>query len=202
MGIYTGRGWGERQGVVRPTRLIRFGTYTIRNGRNGGLESYLRAMSQSNTDLGIFQETELTKRIYTSESSGYKVVATEALSAQSGGVAVLYRAAEKFYVEALHTYGANVVSFQMASGDRQWYIVGRYLDPEDASITEYVVLAIGKRPLGAALLVVGDFNTNLSKPEGRDKYEGIAAALTKEGLEDMSSHFLPRNSMWLKDGRT
>ena len=37
---------------------IRFGTYNIRNGRNGGLESALRGMSQANMDLGIFQETK------------------------------------------------------------------------------------------------------------------------------------------------
>ena len=77
--------------------------YTIRNGRNGGLESALRGMSQANMDLGVFQETNLTKRIYMRESSGYKVVATEATSAHIGGVSVFYRAAEHFFVESLHT---------------------------------------------------------------------------------------------------
>ena len=41
-----------------PTRgavTIRFGTYNIRNDRNGGLESALRGVSQANMDLGIFQ---------------------------------------------------------------------------------------------------------------------------------------------------
>ena len=45
-------GWGDRQGVVC---LIRFGTYNIRNGRNGGLESALHRMSQANMDLGVLQ---------------------------------------------------------------------------------------------------------------------------------------------------
>ena len=36
---------------------IRFATYNIRNGRNGGLGSALRGMFQANMDLGIFQET-------------------------------------------------------------------------------------------------------------------------------------------------
>ena len=44
---------------------IRFGTYNIRNGRDGGLEATLQGMSQANMDLGIFQETKLTDRIYT-----------------------------------------------------------------------------------------------------------------------------------------
>ena len=34
---------------------IRFGTYNVRNGGNGGLESALRGVSQANMDLGIFK---------------------------------------------------------------------------------------------------------------------------------------------------
>ena len=57
------------------------------------------------------------------ESSCYKVMNTEAPSAHSGGVAILYRAEEHFSIEALQTYGENVVSFHLASGDRRWCIV-------------------------------------------------------------------------------
>ena len=150
-------------------------------------------MSQANMDLGIFQETKLTKRIYTRES---------APSAHSGGVTVFYRAAKHFYVEAIQTYGENVISFQLESVYRRWYIVGCYLAPDDASNIEDVVAAIGKRLQGAALLVVGDFKKNLAASEGKDRYEGITAALAEENLEEMSSHFLPRYKPCLKDGHT
>ena len=92
-GVSTGGGWGKVQGVEKSTCSIRFGIYNIRNGRNvrnGGLEYALRRISQANMDLGVFQETKLIKRIYTHESSGYKVVATEAPSAHSGDVAIFY----------------------------------------------------------------------------------------------------------------
>ena len=59
---------------------IRFGTYNIRNGRNGGLESALQGMAQANIDLGILQETKCTDGIYTCELAGYSVVATDAPS--------------------------------------------------------------------------------------------------------------------------
>ena len=45
--------------LTRGTVPIRFGTYNIRNGRNGVLEY------QANMDLGIFQETKVTESIYT-----------------------------------------------------------------------------------------------------------------------------------------
>ena len=68
-------------------------------------------MSQANMYLGVFHKTKLIKIIYTCESSGYRVVATEAPSAHSGSVAIFYRAAEHFSVKALQTYGASTVRF-------------------------------------------------------------------------------------------
>ena len=100
------------------------------------MESNLCGVYQSNMDLVVFQETNLPKRIYTRESSGYKVVATEAPSAHTDGVAVFYRAAEQFYVEALQTYRADVASFQLVSDDRWWCIMECYLSPDDASTIE------------------------------------------------------------------
>ena len=118
--VSTGGGRYKRQEQARPVRPIRFGLYNIRNSRNGGLEFALRGMSQANMDLGIFQGTKITKFIYTRESSGYKVVATETPIAHSGVVAIFYRMKDHFSVEAFQTHRANVVSFQMTLGDRRW----------------------------------------------------------------------------------
>ena len=79
---------------------IRFGTYNIRNGRNGGLESALRGMSQANMDLGIYQEKKATDGIYTRGSAGYIVVAIDAPIRHRGGVAVFHRPVPHFAVEA------------------------------------------------------------------------------------------------------
>ena len=201
-GVSTGGDQVKGQGVARPTRPIRFSTYNIRNGWNGGLEYALRGISQANMDLGVFQETKLNKRIYTRESSGYTVVATAAPSAHSSGVTLFYHTAEHFSVEEFQAHGENFISLQLASGDRRWYIMGCYLAPGYASTIEDVVVAIGNRPRGGNLLVVGDFKTDLAAPEGREQDEGIAADLEEEGLEDMSGHFLPWHNTWLKDGCT
>ena len=60
--------WGARmrtRGSTKEEVPIKFGTYNIRNGRNGGLESALQGMDQANIDLGVFQETKCTDGIYT-----------------------------------------------------------------------------------------------------------------------------------------
>ena len=118
---------------------IIFGTYNIINGRNSGLEAELRGMSQANMDLGILQETKLTDGIYTRGSAGYSVVATDAPSRHRGGVAIFYRPAPHFAVEAVQKFGPNVIEFQIATGARRRYIVGCYLAPNDTSMMERVV---------------------------------------------------------------
>ena len=56
----TGEVQGGEGGYPKKERVICFGTYNICNGRNGGLESALRGMSQANIKLGVLQETNLT----------------------------------------------------------------------------------------------------------------------------------------------
>ena len=96
------RWWGPRmrtRGSTKEEVLIKFGAYNIRHGRNGGLESALRGMAHANIDLGVFQETKCTNGIYTRESAGYRVVATDTLSRHRGGVALFYKPSAQFAVE-------------------------------------------------------------------------------------------------------
>ena len=110
---------------------IRFGTYNIRNRRNGGVEDALWGISQANMDLGILQETKLTDGIYTRGSARYSVIATDAPSQHHGVVAIFRRPALHFAVEVVRKYGPNVICFQLEMGARRWYIVGCFLSPDD-----------------------------------------------------------------------
>ena len=180
---------------------ITFGTYNIRNGRNGGLKLALQGMAQANMDLGIFQETKCTEGIYTCKSVGYSVVATDALSRHRGGVAVFYQPSPLFAVEAVRQFGPNVVSFQLATGAHRWYIIGCYLAPNDTLTKDSVVAALKERPRGTALVVVGDLNKTLDDPESDRSGTEIASALMEAGLEDMAAHFLPRWCRWGQERR-
>ena len=171
---------------------IKFGTYNIRNGRNGGLESALRGMDQANLDMGIIQETKITDGVYTRASAGYRVVATGAPSGHRGGIAMFYREGAGFAVEEVRQYGPNVLSFEVVSGRRRCYIIVCYLAPDDAQTIEPVVTALGDQPKGTALVVAGDLNPDLGEVECDRRGAEISAAITEAGLEDMAAHFLPR----------
>ena len=98
--------------------MIRFGSYNIRNGRNGDLESALHGMARPNIDLGILQETKVTGGVYTRSSAEP--------SRHRGGIALFYKESRNFAVEALQLHGLNVVNFQLVTGGRRWHVVRCY----------------------------------------------------------------------------
>ena len=115
---------------------------------------------------------------------------------------MFHRPEPHFAVDAVQQFGPNVFGFQLATVARRWYIVGCYLAHDDTSTIESVVAALKELPMGAELMVAGDFNANLAEQEGDRRGEDIAAAMTTEGLEDMSAHFLLRRRSWCRDRRT
>ena len=84
------------------------------------------------------------------------------------------------------------MSFELATGERQWYIIGCYLAPDDTSTIERVVTALRDIPKGTTLIVAGDLNTDLEDSESDRRRTEIAAAMTAAGVEDMTTHFIPK----------
>ena len=62
--------------------------------------------------------------------------------------------------------------------------MGCYINPDDDSTLEDVAAAISRRPCGDELMVVGNFNANLEKPEGITCTEDIKMDLAAAGLKD------------------
>ena len=112
------------------------------------------------------------------------------------------RDSPRFTIEVHQQHDPNVVSFQLALRRWRWFVVGCYLALDDTSTIECIVTAIGHRPHGAALLVAGDFNVDLTAPEGNVQDKEITTAIATSGMEDMSAHFLPHQKYWAQDGRT
>ena len=104
----TREGWGVIRGMEK---IVRFGTFNIRNVRNGGLESALLGLAQGRVYCGIIQEKKLANRVYMRKYSGFGVIAMAAPSAHRGSVAILYRKVEYFSIEELRPHGSNAISF-------------------------------------------------------------------------------------------
>ena len=100
-------GWGVRREAARP---ISFCMYNIWNRGNGLLDSALQVMDRDNLDLRVFQETKVTNGIYTRTLTGCGVFATDTL-------AVFYRDAPHFQVEALHQHVRMCLFFRRCHWD-------------------------------------------------------------------------------------
>ena len=70
----------------------------------------------------------------------------------------------------------------MATGERQWYIIGCYLGPGNDTTIRDMEAAIMERPRGAELIVAGDFSVDLEKTCGQGRDEKIAAAVAMANL--------------------
>ena len=81
-------------------------------------------MAQANINLGVLHNTKLSGGIYAQESAGYRVVTSDAPSQHCGVVAILYWEYLHFAVEAHQQHVPNIISFQMVTGDRNWFVVG------------------------------------------------------------------------------
>ena len=103
--------------------------------------------------VGVFHKTKLTDSIYISRSAGYKVIATLAPSWHRGSVALFYRDSHDFAVEAICQFIVNIIACQLATRERQWYIVGCYLAPGDDITIRDVKAEMAERPRGAELIL-------------------------------------------------
>ena len=97
--------------------------------------------------------------------SEYRVTTVDVPSRHRGGVAIFYRESTHFMIEAHQQHIPNAISFHLALGGPCWFIVGCYLATDGASYIACVVTAIGKRPQVTALLVSGNYTTDLVEPK-------------------------------------
>ena len=135
--------------------------------------------------------------------AGYKFFSTLELIQHQGGLAIFYWEYPVFTVEAIHQFGANVISCQLATGERRWYIVGYDLAPRGGKTIRDVDPAMAEKPSGAELIVAGDLNVELGKTGIKGREEEITGAVASTGLEDMAGHHLfPRRRVWCRDWRT
>jgi hypothetical protein len=166
---------------------IRIGTYNIRNGRAGNLEGGLPAMNKMNMDIFMLPETKLMNDQHTKRAFGYDAVATKARSKAHGGVPLIYRESKYWTVESVKLFGPDVISFQLATGQKRYSCVGGYIPPKDESIIESVGKAFYSLPKGPIILI-GDLNVNLNNSRN-DQGLQIKTTVADLGLEDLISHF-------------
>jgi hypothetical protein len=157
-------------------------------GRQGNLESALRALDKMNIDIGILQETKITDDKYKKKSFG--IIATKAISAFQGGIAIAYRTSAWWSIESIRLYHPNVISFTLVTGKRRYSCLEAYIPPGDTIDTVYEAI---ERSARNTPILLGDLNADSMRPRD-DRAIEVAAMTATFGLEDLVRSFRQRIS--------
>ncbi len=84
----------------------------------------------------------------------------------------------------------NLLTFQLVTGNEQFYCMGVYITPTDTMGVEDLWSAWEACPVGCTPLVLGDLNINFSDPRNKRK-ELIVALLDDINVVDASRRFVP-----------
>ncbi len=86
-------------------------------------------------------------------------------SHKQGGIALLWKEnCGEYKVELVHVVVPNLLTFQLVTGNEQFYYMGVYIPPTDTIGVENLWAAWEACPVGCPPLVLGDLNINFRDP--------------------------------------
>ena len=136
--------------------------WNIRCGRGNGLTFAAKGLAKMGVGCAILSEMKITDDHYARMTSGYKVLLTKAPSKHKGGIALLWQPDhEGFEVEATRVVTPNLITFQLATGDERYYVMGIYIPPNDAGGGDDLRAAWEACPANCSPIVMGDLNINV-----------------------------------------
>ncbi len=145
-----------------------------------------KGLRQMGLGCAVITETKLTDARYSKHVEGYHVIASEAMSPQQGGIALLWTAGHQdFEVEAVKIVSPNVLTFQLVTGKVRFFVIGAYIPPADTTGVDALRAAWATCPSSCKPLLLGDLNIDFGSPRTSWE-EAIVDLLDEINLVDMS----------------
>jgi hypothetical protein len=169
---------------------FRMATWNIVGRRGGRLTQAATGLVQMGVGLAVLTETKLVNDRHPKTTSGYSIMRLKAVSGHQGGVAIMWKEDDpKFEVKSvLFNNGPNIVTFQLATGDERFYVIGIYVPPDCSKGVDNLRKAWDACPLGCKPIILRDLNINFGFP--RDEREEVIVDLLDEiNLSDTSCRF-------------
>jgi hypothetical protein len=174
------------------------GAWNIRSARGGGLAAAAKGVCQMEVGCCVLTETKLTDDHYPKFILGYSVIASRAVSPHQGGVALLWENKHRdFEVEAVQVRTPNLLTFQLVTGEEQYFVMGTYIPSADTTGVDDLCAAWASCPENCKPLLLGDLNINLRDPRS-EREEIIADFLDNVNVVNVSRKF--RQQMGRRQG--
>ncbi len=153
--------------------------WNIRCGWNLGLASAAKRLAQVGVGVAVLAEMKITDDPYPKHASGYKIISLKATSHKQGGIALVWKDGhDSFKVEAARVVTQNLLTFQLVTGYKRFYMMRIYNPLNDTMGVDALRSAWGTCSDGCILLVMGDSNIDFEHPHNTCK-EDIANLLNK-----------------------
>ncbi len=128
------------------------------------------------------------------------MIASKATSPQQGGIALLWTAGHQdFEVEAVKITSSNMLTFQLITGEVQFFMIGAYIPPADTTGVDDLRAAWATCPSTCKPLLLGDLNINVGSPQ-TSREEAIADLLDDINLINMSQKYVQQRCQQQEKG--
>jgi hypothetical protein len=105
-------------------------TWNICCRRNTGLISAAKGLAQMGVNCADLTEVKIMNGKYPRCTSGFKIISSKATSHSQGGIALLWNKGHAcFEVEAAKIVTPNLLTFQLVTGYKRFYVMGIYISP-------------------------------------------------------------------------
>ncbi len=97
------------------------------------------------------REMKITDDWYPKFTSGYNVIASKATSHKQGGIALVWKEGHSsFEVEVACVVTPNLLTFQLVTRYKRFYVMGTYIPPNDTVGVDVLWAAWNACPVGCA----------------------------------------------------
>jgi hypothetical protein len=147
------------------SRTFLLASWNIRCGQNTKLTSAAKGLAQIGVNCAVLTEVKITNDKYPRCASGFKIILSKATSHSVRGVALLWNKGHaSFEVKAAKIVTLNLLTFQLVTGYKHFYVMGTYIPPNDTTGVDALCKAWELCPANCILLVLGDLNVNFEHP--------------------------------------
>ena len=154
-------------------------TWNIVDRRRVRLAQAAAGLAQMGVGLTVLTETKLVDDRHPKTASGYTIMCLNAVSGHQGGLALMWKEDDpKFEVElVLFNNGPNGVTFQLATGDEQFYVIGIYIPLDCKKGLDDLRRAWEACPQGCNSIVLGQIS--ISDSPGTNGKRSLSTCSTR-----------------------
>ncbi len=112
------------------TKSFSLATWNICCRRGMGMAAAAKGLVQMGVGIRIQTKTKITDDQYSKSLLGYRVIVSNAVSSHQGGLGLIWSKDHiGFDVKAVQLASPNLLTFQLITGNKWFYIMGIYISP-------------------------------------------------------------------------